>query len=79
MVEKWSPWKPELGCSPFGTVRLEERVYGNNETEKEYRAVKKLHKVHLKRMNIDYRKKMIALTKFTRPKVFECLQPSCTS
>lgn len=77
VVETWSPRKPELGCGTFGTVRLEERIDGNTAAEKKYRAVKRLHKAHLRRLNVDYRKEVIALTKFTRPKVLiECPQPS---
>jgi hypothetical protein len=72
VVQKWRPQKPPLGAGMFGSVRLETC---SDSTEKpEHRAVKKLQKMHLDRLKIDFRKELIALTKFSRQKV---TIPSC--
>ncbi|KAL2068665.1 hypothetical protein VTL71DRAFT_15003 [Oculimacula yallundae] len=54
----------ELGWGSFGTVRLEKRV----DDGKCCRAVKELRKARLKSMNVDYKKELLALTKFSRSK-----------
>lgn len=62
--EKWVAQDEILGSGTFGTVRLEERVDG-----KVTRAVKQLWKFQMARLNIDYKKELLALTKFSRSKV----------
>jgi len=69
VVEKWAPQKPPLGAGSFGTVRLEKRLDANNHKEHTYRAVKQLRKSDMTRLRIDYRKELVALTKFSRAKV----------
>jgi hypothetical protein len=69
VVQTWRPQKPALGAGMFGSVRLE--TCQDSTGEVEHRAVKKLRKMHLDRMKIDFRKELIALTKFSRQKVID--------
>ena len=71
VVKKWSPQK-HLGAGSFGTVRLEklEDDSGKSDPGSDiYRAVKILDKMQLARSKIDYKKELIALSKFSKPKV----------
>jgi hypothetical protein len=61
--ERWTPQKPALGSGSFGVVRLETKADGGQ------RAVKELHKPQMQRFNVDYKKELLALTKFSRAKV----------
>jgi len=72
IVDKWVPQKPALGTGTFGTVRLEKFVNAPDGTKRTERAVKQLHKMQLAQLNVDYKKELIALTKFSRSKV-SCL------
>lgn len=67
--EKWHPQPKVLGAGTFGTVRLEARQSAGGSSNAEYRAVKQLRKMDMTRMNVDVRKELLALTKFSRPKV----------
>ncbi|EPE28390.1 Protein kinase-like (PK-like) [Glarea lozoyensis ATCC 20868] len=70
VVQKWRPQKPPLGAGMFGSVRLE--ICSDSIEKPEQRAVKKLQKMHLDRLKIDFRKELIALTKFSRRKFSQC-------
>lgn len=65
--ERWAPQTPALGTGSFGTVRLELRQDTDDETQ--CRAVKQLRKADLARTRVDFRKELVALTKFSRSKV----------
>jgi hypothetical protein len=65
--EKWAPQRKPLGAGSFGVVRLEKRL--EKDGEPEFRAVKQLRKSDMDRMSVDYRKELLALTKFSRSKV----------
>ena len=67
--EEWAPQKPALGAGSFGTVRLERRQNVDGETQYKDRAVKQLRKIDMARMKVDFRKELLALTKFSRSKV----------
>lgn len=67
--ERWYPEEVELGAGTFGTVRLEKRFLDRQQKNVARRAVKHLNKLQLERKNIDYKKELIALTKFSRSKV----------
>lgn len=67
--ERWVPQKPPLGAGSFGVVRLERRENPDEGTQYRQRAVKQLRKFDLARMNVDFRKELEALTKFSRSKV----------
>lgn len=69
VVDTWVPQKPDLGSGTFGTVRLEKRLNAPDGTKHTHRAVKRLHKIQMARLKIDYKKELIALTKFSRSKV----------
>src|ERR1700743_1691391 len=60
--EKWKPESPALGVGSFGTVRLERRQDEDGETKS--RAVKQLRKIDMERFKVDFRKELLALTKF---------------
>lgn len=69
VTERWRPREKTIGTGTCGTVRLEYLAgddEGNDETQ---RAVKQLRKDHLARLRIDYKKELLALTKFSRKKV----------
>jgi hypothetical protein len=72
IVHKWIPQKPYLGVGTFGIVRLEELVDEEDGDKKrqsrQRRAVKLLHKPFMQRTCIDYKKELLALTKFSRSK-----------
>ncbi|RFU24744.1 hypothetical protein B7463_g11592, partial [Scytalidium lignicola] len=69
--EKWVPQKPPLGAGSFGIVRLERRQDVDGGGGKyESRAVKQPRKFDLTRMRVDFRKELLALTKFSRTKAF---------
>jgi hypothetical protein len=72
VVHKWVPQKPYLGVGTFGIVRLEELVDeeggDKNRQSIQRRAVKLLHKPFMQRTRIDYKKELLALTKFSRAK-----------
>jgi hypothetical protein len=68
VVDQWAHQKPELGVGTFGTVRLEKKL-NNRDEGQTFRAVKQLQKSQMARLRIDYRKELIALTKFSRSKV----------
>ncbi|KAE8441992.1 hypothetical protein EG329_004118 [Mollisiaceae sp. DMI_Dod_QoI] len=68
IVDKWVPQKPSLGAGTFGTVRLEKCFSAGDGTKPSHRAAKQLNKMHMSRMKIDYKKELIALTKFSRSK-----------
>lgn len=61
--------KKLLGVGTFGMVRLERCKSNDGQGEELCRAVKQMHKSHLERLKIDYKKELIALTKFSRSKV----------
>jgi hypothetical protein len=65
IIEKWARQEPLLGEGSFGKVWLERKLDGDNDT----RAVKELSKSHLARVKVDYKKELLALTKFSKPKV----------
>ena len=65
--ERWIPQTPPLGSGSFGTVRLERREDVEGETP--CRAVKQLRKDRMKDLRVDFRKELLALTKFSRSKV----------
>jgi hypothetical protein len=67
VFQKWIPQKPLLGAGMFGSVGLEACLDPAKEVE--HRAVKKLQKMYLDRLRIDFRKELIALTEFSRQKV----------
>lgn len=69
-VKVLSTWRPgkNLGSGSFGTVRLEEKQVHKPGDKVELRAVKVLSKKKLEDKEVDYRKELLALTKFTRPK-----------
>lgn len=67
-VEEWTPQKPDLGAGTFGTVRLETKV-NNGGARSTSRAVKLLRKTDIARLNVDYKKELLALSKFSRDKV----------
>lgn len=69
VVERWIRDKKLLGAGTFGTVRLERRQSNEARTKTTCRAVKQMHKSHMARLKIDYKKELIALTKFSRSKV----------
>jgi hypothetical protein len=71
VVRRWAPQKPDLGAGTFGTVRLENLldVQDHDGTIVTQRAVKQLYKPQMARTNIDYKKELIALSKFSRSKV----------
>jgi hypothetical protein len=71
VVKRWAPQKPDLGAGTFGTVRLENLldIQDHDGTIVTQRAVKQLYKPQMARTNIDYKKELIALSKFSRSKV----------
>jgi hypothetical protein len=69
VVEEWVPQKPDLGVGTFGTVRLEKKWNQHGGTISTHHAVKLCHKAQMARLNVDYKKELIALTKFSRDKV----------
>jgi hypothetical protein len=75
--ERWASQKPMLGAGSFGTVRLEKLQDDNAETQ--FRAVKQLRKVDMERTKVDFRKELLALTKFSRSKVGEASYFFCIS
>lgn len=72
LVHKWIPQNPYLGVGTFGIVRLEELVDEDDGDKKKQnrqrRAVKVLYKPFMQRTRIDYKKELLALTKFSRSK-----------
>jgi hypothetical protein len=71
VVKKWSPQR-HLGAGSFGTVRLEQLEDDSGKLGRDsgvYRAVKILDKIQLARLKIDYKKELLALSKFSKPKV----------
>lgn len=77
IVKRWVPQKPILGAGAFGTVHLEKEISGDNGT----RAVKQLYKSRMEGLGINYKKELVALTKFSRHKVWRtnlsCLKVYC--
>jgi hypothetical protein len=71
VVEKWLPQTPNLGVGGFGVVRLEklDNSMTKAASEHKHRAVKRLYKPQIQSRNIDYKKELLALMKFSRPKV----------
>ncbi|KAF4634226.1 hypothetical protein G7Y89_g3896 [Cudoniella acicularis] len=74
--EKWIPQDVELGAGTFGTVRLEKQFLDLQQKEAAHRAVKLLNKTQMERKNIDYKKELVALTKFSRSKNIFVVQKS---
>src|SRR6266487_2783939 len=68
VVEKWARQK-YVGRGSFGSVHLEMLMECNHTTQATHRAVKQLYKADLARTKIDFKKELIALTKFSRSKV----------
>ena len=69
VIEKWETQEAELGTGTFGNVHLQQRIKETG-IDNQYRAVKELEKSQLKRLKVDYKKELLALTKFSRSKVF---------
>lgn len=72
VTETWSSQDEIIGSGTFGTVHLQRRLDGKDDI----RAVKQLWKSQMTRLNIDYRKELLALTKFSRSKVSDKLPPA---
>lgn len=69
VFEKWTAQGEVLGGGTFGTVRLETRLSGDNVSDRSERAVKQMYKWQMSRLEVDFRKELLALTKFSRSKV----------
>jgi hypothetical protein len=64
--ERWR-WTKKIGQGSFGTVWLEERIDGETSgTTKEQRAVKAVYKSSCSLGNIDYRRELLTMAKFSR-------------
>lgn len=67
--EKWSMREGVLGAGSFGTVHLQRRQTVNKGSRLKERAVKQLRKSDMERTQVDFRKELLALVKFSRAKV----------
>jgi hypothetical protein len=65
IVERWIPNPEPLGKGGSGIVWL----HRESSSDKKMRAVKQVSKFGMERDNIDYKKELLALTKFSGKKV----------